>query len=472
MSRGGWGAVLARVGLRQGAAIVAALVALAPSARAQQGEVPPGVSPQPTIATSLPANGDPTGIRRWLAEHGVTYGFIHTTELLSNVRGGLRRGTVFDGKLEAMVGIDFGRLAGIDGLNFYSNSFQLHGSSGPNRSLVGGLNTISNIEALAATRLSEIWLEQQFLAGKASLRAGQIVTDAEFLVSQYFNFFISSDWPTNPKTTIPSGGPAYPLSTPGFRLKVDPTPQTTMLLGLFNGDPSGQCGNDPERCNRHGLNFRVNDPPYLIGELQYRYNQDANSTGLAGGIRFGAWHHFDRFDDMRFDINGFSLADPRSTGIARRLRGNDGVYAVLDQQLYRPPGGDANSGVLLFARAAYSLPDRSINDFYLDGGIIFAGMIPSRPADSFGASFLYAHISKQARNLDLDTRAFTGVEVPLRDYQLSLEFTYGATIVPGWVVQPNLQLIFHPGGNIPGNVSPVEPIRDAVVVGVRSTMRY
>jgi hypothetical protein len=44
--------------------------------------------------------------------------------------------------------------------------------------------------------------------------------------------------------------------------------------------------------------------------------------------------------------------------------------------------------------------------------------------------------------------------------------------VPGWIVQPNLQLVFHPGGHIPGNASPIEPIRNAVIVGVRSTMRY
>jgi porin len=290
---------------------------LASPARAQS-HPPPGVAPQPTVATSLPAGGDPSGARRWLAEHGVTFGFIHTTELLSNVAGGLKRGTVFDGKLEAMVGIDLGRLAGLGGLSAYANAFQLHGSRGPNRILIGGLNTVSNIEALPSTRLSELWLEQQFLGGQASVRAGQLVVDTEFLVSQYFNFFVSSDWPTNPKTGIPGGGPAYPLSTPGVRLKVDPTPQTTALLAVFNGDPAGPCGLEPEQCNRYGLSFRLDDPPFAIGELQYRYNQDPAATGLAGGIRVGAWHHFDRFEHLRFDINGLSLASPLSTPPARQ----------------------------------------------------------------------------------------------------------------------------------------------------------
>ncbi len=460
-ARGSWWGILAAI-----------LVDLAATGSFAQSDPQQGVAPTSSIASSLPNKGDPFGTRAWLADRGVTYGFLHTTEALSNVRGGIKRGTVFDGKLETLIGIDFGRLAGLDGLTMFSNILQLHGDSGPDRNLLGNLNTVSNIEALPTTRLSELWLQQTFAGGMASLRAGQLVVDTEFLYSQYFSFFMSSDWPTNPAVNIPSGGAAYPLSTPGIRLKIDPTPQTTFLLSLLNGDPAGPGLNDPEQRNRHGLNFRVNDPPYLIGEFQYRYNQAPKATGLAGGVRFGAWHHFGSFDDQRFDSNGSSLASPLSTGIARRLRGNDGVYAVIDQQLYRPAGGDANSGILLFGRAAYSPPDRSLNDFYLDAGIIFTGLIPARPADAFGASFLYAHMSDRARGLDRDTRLFTGLPVPLRDYELSFEFTYGAAIVPGWTIYPTAHLIFHPGGNAPDPRSPIEPIKNAVVIGVRSVMQY
>ena len=461
MARGpGWGVL---------AAIVAGLAATGSFA---QSNPPQGVAPASSIASSLPGNGDPFGTRAWLAERGLTFGFVHTTEALANVAGGIKRGSVFDGKLETLIGVDFGRLAGLDGLSLYSNILQLHGDSGPGRNLLGNVNTVSNIEALPTTRLSELWLQQSFLGGTASLRAGQLVVDTEFLFSQYFSFFMSSDWPTNPAVNIPSGGAAYPLATPGIRLKIDPTPQTTFLLSLLNGDPAGPGLNDPEQRNRHGLNFRVNDPPYLIGEFQYRYNQAANATGLAGGVRFGAWHHFGSFDDLRFDTAGASLASPLSTGIARRLQGNDGIYAVIDQQLYRPAGGDANSGILLFGRAAYSPPDRSLNDFYLDAGIIFAGLIPARPADAFGASFLYAHMSDRARGLDRDTRFFTGLPVPLRDYELSFEFTYGASIVPGWTIYPTAHLIFHPGGNVPDVNSRTEPIKNSVVIGVRSVMQY
>jgi hypothetical protein len=69
------------------------------------------------------------------------------------------------------------------------------------------------------------------------------------------------------------------------------------------------------------------------------------------------------------------------------------------------------------------------------------------------------------------SRRWRRLPIPLRDHELSFDISWGATIVPGWIIQPNQQRVFHPGGQVPGNVS-LEPIRSAVIVGVRSTMRY
>lgn len=453
------------------AGTLAMLVSIYAPAAAAQSDPFKSVAPQPSITSILPANGDPHGIRQSLSVLGVTYGFVHTFDIFANVRGGLRTGTVAGGKLEAMFGIDFGKLAGLDGLGFFANVFQLHGDSGPGRNLVGNRNTMSNIEALPTTRLSEAWLEQKFAGGKASLRAGQIVVDTEFLFSQYFSFFVSSDWPTNPAVNIPNGGAAYPLSTPGVRLKVDPTPDTTFLMAVFNGDPAGRCFTDPEICNHYGLNFRVNDPPFAIAEAQWRYNQDPKATAPAGGWRFGGWHHFGNFKDLRYDAAGLSLASPLA-GPARIYRGDVGVYGVVDQQIYRPPGSDAETGILMFGRAAYSPPNRNLNDLYIDGGLIFAKMNPSRPNDAFGASFLYAHMSHAARGLDADVFLFTGVPVPLHRYELSLEFSYSALLAPGWTMQPNLQFVFNPGGKIGLPSDPTRPIPNATLFGLRSILRF
>ena len=152
--------------------------------------------PEPSIATSLPNNGDPAGIRKRLADRGIVYGLEYTNDVLSNLRGGNRTGTIDQGKLQGILTVDFDKLAGWQGLTLFSNFFQIHSTGRIRRDYVGGINTIAAIEAVPTTRLSELWLEQKFASGKASLRVGQLAADAEFFFSDLSAMFLQSDWPT------------------------------------------------------------------------------------------------------------------------------------------------------------------------------------------------------------------------------------------------------------------------------------
>ena len=424
-------------------------------------EIQRGFLPKPSIATSLPLNGDPAGYRKWLADRGVIYGFEYTHDVLSNVRGGTRTGTIDQGKLQGILTIDFGKLSGWNGLTLFSNFFQIHNTGRIRRDLVGGLNTIAAIEAVPTTRLSELWLEQKFAGDKMSFKVGQIAADTEFFYSDASQLFLQSDWPTIAAVNLPSGGAAYPLSTPGVRLRVDPIKDVTLMLEVLNGDPAGPGPGDEQLRNRYGLNFRVSDPPFVIGEAQFRRNS-GKEEGLATTLKLGGWGHVGQFNDQRLAIGGSLLADPSGSGVAIRHRGNNGLYAVIDQQIYRPKDGDAQSGVTVFSRMSLSPSDRNLIDRYIDGGIVFAGMIPSRPDDKFGASVIYAKFSDSIRAFDQDKVLFTGTG-PIRDYETNLELTYQAQIVPGWLVQPNLQFIWHPSGDARKN---------ATVVGARSLWRF
>ena len=92
---------------------VLAVVAFAttPYARGQQTPSSIGIT-EPSIATSFPQNADPSGTRKWLYDHGVSYNFIYTNDVLSNLSGGIQRGTIDQGKLEAQLYIDLEKLAG------------------------------------------------------------------------------------------------------------------------------------------------------------------------------------------------------------------------------------------------------------------------------------------------------------------------------------------------------------------------
>jgi porin len=63
--------------------------------------------------------------------------------------------------------------------------------------------------------------------------------------------------------------------------------------------------------------------------------------------------------------------------------------------------------------------------------------------------------------------------LPVRTYELALEVSYQAQIGPGWIVQPDFQYIFRPGGGV---VDPIDPsvrrIPDAAVIGLRTTISF
>jgi porin len=453
-----------RVGAVLGAAAAACLLAASPSPAQEWWKSTHDGIPEPSLATSLPQNGDPAGSRKRLAERGVVYGLEYTNDVLSNLRGGLKTGTIDQGRLHGILTADFGKLAGWQGLTGFANIFLIHNTGRIRRDYVGAINSIAAIEAKPTARLSEIWLEQKFWNDKASIRVGQLAADAEFFISEISTSFLQSDWPTILALDLPSGGPAYPLSTPGARLKLEPMTGVALLMAVFNGDPAGPGlpGKEESR-NRYGLNFRVSDPPFTIGEAQFQRNTAANATGLATTLKIGGWYHFGSFDSMRFAYDERPLADPARLGLPARLRGDSGIYAIIDQQLYRPPGGDAQSGITVYSRMSVSPSDRNIVSHHIDGGIVFAGFVPGRPKDWFGASAIHARFSSAVQAFDLDTILYTGRAVPIRDYETSIELTYSAQIVPGWTVQPDLQFIRHPAG---------DARRNATVAGVRSQWRY
>jgi porin len=297
----------------------------------------------------------------------------------------------------------------------------------------------------------------------ASIRIGQLTADCEFFFSSTSVMFLQSDWAAITALNLPSGGPAYPLSTPGVRLKLEPAKDVAFLFAVFNGDPAGPGDGDEQIRNRYGLNFRVRDPALIMGEAQFRTNTGKQDKGLARTLKLGGWQHLGKFDDQRFANDGTLLADPNGSGQPRQHRGTSGVYGVIDQQIYRPAGGSAEDGITLFSRVSAAQSDRNPINFFLDGGIVFAGLVPGRPDDKFGASAMVARFSDALRGFEHDQIAFSGVPGVVRDYEANLEFTYVAQIIPGWTVQPVVTRVWHPNG---------DASRNAWVTGARSIWRF
>src|SRR6516164_6683382 len=418
--------------------------------------------------------GDWRGVRKQWEDAGVALGATDVSETLSNPTGGIRQLTIYQGLLDVSLNLDLDKLLKWPGATFYTDGYWISGE-GLSRNAVGNLLALSSIEALASTRLHDMWLQQGFLNDQASLRVGQIALDDEFYISQYSAGFVNSTFgcPDIWSTDLPSGGACYPFATPGARLRVAPTTGLTFSAAVFNGNPAPPGPEDPQVGNSSGTNFLIGEGGFMpIAELAYSFDEEPIASNRLSDVKLGAWYHTANFPDLRRDSSGRSLADPTSNGIPAKHGSNFGGYLVVDKMLWRRPD-TATQGLAAFLRVGYAPPDRNLISLEVDAGFTFKGLFPNRELDVLGVGASYARIG-YARRLDQDEILFSGIERPVRDYETVLEITYEARIAPWWLLQPDLQLVFHPGGHTaaPPPAPIGQPIPNALVLGVRSTVTF
>lgn len=408
--------------------------------------------------------GDLGGLRPWLDGFGATLEISETGEILGNPTGGLRRGALYEGLTEMSLHIDLRRTLHVRG-EILARAYQIHGR-GLSANNLGNLAPVSGIEASRTTRLFELWYELPLREG-LDIRLGQQAAGTEFLVSTTAQLFVHSTlgWPDLPALDLPSGGPTYPLATPGIRVKATPSDELTVLLGLFNGDPAGPGPGDPQLRDASGTAFRINDGAFVIAEVQYK----PDNSYRGGTYKLGGWFHSESFPDLRFDANGVSLASPASSGVPRLHRRNYSLYATVDQPVWRD--AEAERGLTLFARAMGAPSDRNLLDFYMDAGVGYSGPF-GRKDDAAGIGFSYARIGGAARGLDADRARLTGQPYPIRSAELVMEITYRLRLAPWWQLQPDFQYVINPGGGIFDPNRPGRRLGDAAVLGLRTTVTF
>src|SRR5882757_759993 len=223
---------------------------------------------------------------------GIKFAATYIGEVLGNATGGLQQSGTFEGRLNLAVDVDFDKLAGWKGLTAHANVFGIHGN-GLSRFNLQNFFVVSGIEALPTVRLYEAYFEQKFFHDKWSVRAGQLAADSEFIASKYTDVFTNASlgWPAITTVNLPAGGPSPPLAAVGARLSAKLNDNFTLLGAIFDGDSAGPGPGDPQQRNRYGLNFRVNDPPLVLGEMQFGWKSIAPNADPAGALKIGGWHH-------------------------------------------------------------------------------------------------------------------------------------------------------------------------------------
>jgi len=391
------------------------------------------------------------GLRTRAADRGVTFNAQYVAEAWGNPAGGESTGTVYTGLLSLQGNVDLQTLLGWQGASVSTRWYWLTGQD-ISAEHVGNIFTVSNIAGFPTFRMNELWFQQNFLDDRISIRVGQLGADSEFDISTYSVVFLNAAFSWSPYlyTNIPNGGPGYPMGAPGVQVALTPANSLSYRGAIFQGNPFAQ------NVNRHGFRWDLSasNGYFSIHELNLRMNQSGESGSLPGTFKLGGW----------FD----TAPDPNANSTQPW---NYGFYFVADQMLYRVPRSNSapdadnkskqtiaasltNKGLGIFTHIGLSPENSSTINFYIDGGLNYTGLIPSRDNDVLGAAVAYGHLSNNPQNNQ-------GTSNP--GYEILFEATYQIELSTWLSVQPDFQYVIHPAGT---------DIANALVLGARTTMSF
>lgn len=423
--------------------------------------------------------GDVWGLRPLLAQYGISFALSETSEVLGNSTGGVRQGFEYDGLTQMAVQLDTQQAFGWYGGTFRASALQIHGRNLSADNLLT-LQTASGIEADDGARLWELWYQQKFLdEDRADVKIGQMSLDQEFIVSQNALLFINTmfGWPLVPSDDLPGGGPAYPLSALGVRVRARPTDSFTALLAVTNGNPAPNNSGDPQVANPSGTSFPLNGGVLVFGELQYAYpalgtmvQSEPEAEVRPGTVKLGFWYNSEEFDDLQRDNTGLSLANPTSTGIPLAHHNDYSFYGVWDQMVWNSPWG----GALNFFTRVMGTPQGNRNPivFALNAGFTMHGLVPSRDDDTTGIGMGYGRVSGAITGLNQQTAFFTSSFVPTQTAETFIELTYQYQLTPAVQLQPDFQYVFNPGAGIANPNNSNQAIKNEAVVGLRVNLTF
>lgn len=394
-------------------------------------------SPSPASASPPPpqprqyAFGDWDGERTRLADKGVTFDFFYVADLLSNTTGGLTQRNTGWGRIRGTMDVDFGKLAGWQGLTFHVTGLWQFGTN-----LGANIGTIANPSGLVSahtTRLDSFWLQQSLLHDRLFIKVGQFAGLDFYGVQEYggsyliepLDYALGNLFPTTYESFNPAG-------TPAAEIRVIPWRTLYVKAAVLSGN------RDPYNQDTTGFNFQIKDSPDFVDEIGYYVDQkpDKDRKTYPGHYKFGSAYNAGKF--------------PNAQGV--ESSGNYLIYGGINQAVYRTTAG-SDQGLDILAAWDWSPPDYNRQNTQTTIGARYNGPIPSRPQDQVAFAFIYSRIADPYRAIGITPG------LPLLGSEKAYELNYAAWIRPYLLFQPTFQYYDDVGAN--------SHIPNAVVLGFR-----
>jgi porin len=395
--------------------------------------------------------GDWNCLREELENEGVLFSSTFTCDVLGDVAGGMKQGGRYDHSMGWDVNFDLEKFVGMVGTQFHISGLWRAGQN-LSKAVVGNDIVCSTIFGNEQFRFYFLYLEQDLFDKRLNVRLGRIAAGDDFATSPLYGIYVSNGIDGVP-ITIPINMffSVYATATWGARAKFNINEDFYTFSGIYDGD-KGVSYND-----LYGFDFslRLKQGLAFAQELAYAPAKGIGPGQLPGHYKAGIYYNGATCRDLYSDINGNSYS---VTQLDRKKHiGNYNVYIHADQMIWREKG-TKDQGIIPWTCAV--LGDQNINKFpfFLMGGLVYKGMVPTRDNDVTAVGLMYAKYSDKLK----ESQQSAGSSP--QQYEIALEFTHRVQITKWMYFQPDLQYIIQPGGT--GNID------DALVIGFQAGLTF
>ncbi|KVV02355.1 MULTISPECIES: carbohydrate porin [Pseudomonas] len=399
--------------------------------------------------------GDWGGERTRLIEQGIDIKADYVGEMGANLHGGYNNDKTarYSDQFGLGVALDLQKLWGWDNTQA---KIQLTNRNGQNISndRVGDprAGTLSSSQEVYGrghmVRLTQLWIQHQFLDGKLDVKAGYFGEGEDFntFPCEFQNLAFCGSQVGNWATNIWYN---WPVSQAALRVKYNISPEFYAQIGAYNQNPSQL---------EHGNGFKLSGSGTKGTVLPVELVWSPKVNDLPGEYRVGYYKSTAPADDVSVDIT--------STGKDYRVRDSKHGYWFVVQQQLTTHNGDASRGLHIAANATFHDKATNIVDNYQSLMLVYKGPFDARPKDDIGIGAARIHVNDDVKKSAELINASIGVTdysdasySPLRSTEYNYELNYGFHVTNWLTVRPNLQYIAHPGG--------VDKVDNALVAGLK-----
>ena len=398
---------------------------LAFSAHSQEPQEEPAPGPDSHETGKGPHGhllGDWGGERSRLFERGVKFDLHYVSDSLANLKSEQPARFASWNRFRGTVDIDFGRLAGVEGLYFHMTGlWQGGGNLG---AYLGLLTSPSGMSSANTCRLDSWWLEKRWFDERLVVRAGQFAEQDFYGAQHYAASFIFEPMGYALGNLITDFESFDPPSTPAFELRVAPLEHFYVKSMVVAED------RNPFAHNPTGFVPQFRGVPVSVYEIGYTPGKKAASVrafdnvetrkGYSGLYQFGASYNPGKFTSA-------TNSTPRS--------GNYLLYWMASQALWRvqSEGGKGLDGTFAYD---WSPPDINRNNTLLTAGLRFNEPLPVHFHNTMSLGYVRNSLSSQ----------FRPAGAPPWRTEHGLEFNALLDVLPMVLLQPVVQYYANAGG--------------------------